>query len=63
MPRETENNSNKHGSWIHKRVQNAESVTGYFILPECKCSLCGYSSTFEKERCPHCKAIMDEKSQ
>ena len=35
-------NSNKHGYWIHTKVEDSRSVTGFFILPECKCSKCGF---------------------
>ncbi|MBQ9328574.1 MAG: hypothetical protein IJ225_08595 [Solobacterium sp.] len=57
------NNKNKHGSWIHTRIEDPASVTGYFILPECTCSECGYVANFERERCPHCMAVMDKKRQ
>ena len=52
-----------HACWIHTRIRSNESVTGYFILPECKCSNCGYVVGFERPKCPHCKAIMDEGSK
>ena len=56
------NNSGKHGYWVHTKVRNEQSVTGYFILPECTCSMCGYVAGYERERCPHCRALMDAKA-
>jgi rubrerythrin len=44
--------------WIHDTRKDDSSVTGEVFLPSCKCSLCGYHSNMEKERCPHCGAIM-----
>ncbi len=48
-----------HASWIHQKVNNDSSVTGYFILPTCICSNCGFFVQSERERCPKCRAIMD----
>jgi len=53
-------NSRKHGFWIHKQVEDKRSVSGYFILPECKCNLCGFTVSGERDKCPHCKGIMDK---
>ena len=53
----------KHGYWIHTRKENPQSVTGHFILPECKCSSCGFTVSWERERCPHCGAVMDGEHQ
>jgi rubrerythrin len=44
--------------WIHDTRKDDSSVTSEVFLPSCKCSLCGYHSNMEKERCPHCGAIM-----
>ncbi len=56
---EKTDNSGKHGYWIHKQVEDQHSVSGYFVLPECKCGLCGFVVSYERDRCPHCRAIMD----
>ena len=48
-----------HAYWIHQKVNNASSVTGYFILPSCICSNCGNYVTSERDRCTKCRAIMD----
>ncbi len=44
--------------WIHDTRKDESSVTREIFLPGCKCSSCGYHSNMEKERCPHCGAIM-----
>ena len=56
---ERKDNSRKHGYWIHTKVKNDRSVSGYFTLAECSCSRCGFIVASEKERCPHCRAVMD----
>ena len=53
-------NSKKRGFWIHKQVEDKRSVSGYFILPECKCNLCGFTVSYERDKCPHCRATMDQ---
>ncbi len=60
---EKKDNSMKHGYWIHTKVEDSKSVTGFFILPECKCSKCGFVVSYERDRCPHCMAIMDGEHQ
>ncbi|MBQ9327796.1 MAG: hypothetical protein IJ225_04590 [Solobacterium sp.] len=44
--------------WIHDRKEDPSSVNGYFILPACVCSNCGYRVGSERDRCPQCKANM-----
>ena len=60
---EEDNTKEKHAHWIHKRVNSAKSVKGYFILPECRCSNCGAVATFERPKCQKCMAIMDEPAE
>ena len=60
---EKKDNSVKHAFWIHTKRKDDSSVTGYFTLPECTCSNCEFVVSFERERCPHCKAIMDQEHQ
>ncbi len=48
-----------HAYWVHQKKKNEHSVTGYFILPSCICSNCGYFVQSEREKCPKCRAVMD----
>ncbi len=52
----------KHGYWIHERVEDTNSVTGYFYKRECTCSECGNQVNMEKPVCPYCGAVMDKQS-
>ena len=50
--------------WIHERIDDHESVTGFYYLPQCRCSNCGHLSSYEKPKCPHCGLEMvHEKSK
>jgi len=51
-----------HAHWIHEKKENKASVTGYFILPACRCSNCDTWQPSEREKCPKCGAVMDEPS-
>ena len=50
-----------HAYWIHEKIADESAVNGYFYSRECTCSECGKEVNMEKERCPYCAAIMDEK--
>ncbi len=52
-----------HAYWIHEKVRSKSSVTGYYSLPECRCSNCKTRSRREVLRCPGCGAIMDGKPE
>lgn len=58
----TMNKENKHGYWIHKKIEDSTSVTGYLYQRECKCSECGYQVNMEKQICPNCGAYMDKEN-
>ncbi|GEM_PF-2090402 len=51
-----------HGYWIHHRVKAEGSMSGYFYLSTCDCSVCGYTANMEKKVCHSCGAIMDLKA-
>lgn len=53
----------KHGYWIHEKVPNEQSVTGYIYKRECTCSECGSEVNMEKKICPYCGAIMDKEQE
>lgn len=53
----------KHGYWIHEKIPNDSSVTGYYYKRECTCSECGHLVNMEKIICPYCNAIMDKKAE
>ncbi|MBR3310222.1 MAG: hypothetical protein IKG15_00210 [Solobacterium sp.] len=44
--------------WIHEKIEDPTSVTGFMYARQCTCSACGYKASFEKEFCPHCRAKM-----
>lgn len=44
--------------WIHDIKEDSSSITGYFYLPGCKCSICGFHVNSEKDKCPGCGAYM-----
>ena len=56
------NEENKHGYWIHEKIEDSTSVTGYLYQRECKCSECGYQVNMEKQICPNCGAHMDKEN-
>ena len=45
--------------WIHHTREDARSVKGFIWLPECECSVCGYTSSMAKPVCPHCGAKLE----
>ena len=44
--------------WIHEKIEDPSSITGYMYSRSCTCSQCGFEASFEKPRCPHCGAEM-----
>ena len=58
----TMNKDNKHGYWIHEKIEDSTSITGYLYQRECKCSECGYQVNMEKQICPNCGAHMDKEN-
>ena len=48
----------KTAHWIHLRENDPRYTNGYKILSDCKCSACGFLVKREKEKCPHCGAVM-----
>ncbi len=54
--------ASRHAHWIHHKRPEADSLTGFFYLPGCDCSNCGYTANLEKKICPSCGAVMDEPS-
>ena len=44
--------------WIHEKIEDPSSSTGYMYSRSCTCSQCGFEASFEKPRCPHCGAEM-----
>lgn len=42
------------GYWIHDKIQSNQSTTGYFKLPWCECSNCGFFVQQELNFCPNC---------
>ena len=42
------------GYWIHEEVPSVLSTTGYFKLPWCECSNCGFFVQQEVNFCPNC---------
>lgn len=52
------------GYWIHEEVPSVLSTTGYFKLPWCECSNCGFFVQQEVNFCPNCgQAKTDEAVQ
>lgn len=52
------------GYWIHDKIQSNQSTTGYFKLPWCECSNCGFFVQQEVNFCPNCgQAKTDEAVQ
>ncbi len=48
-----------HAYWIHHRRHSDSYARGYYSLPVCDCSNCGYVAGIEKPICPNCRSIMD----
>ena len=48
-----------HAYWIHHRRRSEAYARGYYSLPVCNCSNCGYLAGMEKPVCPSCRSIMD----
>ena len=46
------------GYWIHEEIQSNQSITGYFKLPSCECSNCGFLVQQELNFCPNCGCLM-----
>ena len=44
--------------WIHEKIEDPSSITGYMYSRSCTCSQCGFEASFEKPRCPHCGSEM-----
>ena len=64
MAEQMEEQKEKLPYWIHEKIDDEESVTGFYYLPQCHCSKCGHLSSYEKTVCPHCRSRMDlNKSQ
>jgi len=58
MPAE-EVTEQKHAYWIHHRRKSESYAKGYYSLPVCDCSNCGYTASIEKPVCPNCRSVMD----
>ncbi|MBQ1532167.1 MAG: hypothetical protein IIZ57_08520 [Solobacterium sp.] len=48
-----------HAYWIHHRRRSESYAKGYYSLPVCDCSNCGYTASIEKKICPSCHCVMD----
>ncbi len=57
----SEDRDNPH--WIHVKEVNQAYVRGYKILPNCRCSVCGFYSNSPKTKCPHCGTEMTGKPE
>lgn len=44
--------------WEHEKIMDDTYVIGYRYARACRCSVCGYESSFEKPECPHCRTKM-----
>lgn len=55
---ETETETEEGPHWIHDVVEDTNYVTGFKVLPSCKCSECGYHANRPKVVCPVCGAKM-----
>lgn len=53
----------KHAYWIHEKIKNENSVSGFIYKRECTCSNCGKEVNMEKEKCPYCGAVMDAENE
>lgn len=51
------------GYWIHDEIKSALSTTGYFMLPWCKCSNCGFFVQYELNFCPNCGQAKTEEGR
>ena len=47
--------------WIHHKREDSTYMGGVVYLPACDCSVCGYTVSSEKEKCPHCGSKMVER--
>ena len=57
--KETETETEEGPHWIHDVVEDTSYVTGFKVLPSCKCSECGYHANRPKVVCPVCGAKMN----
>ncbi len=46
--------------WIHDTVKDPSYMGGIRYLRSCKCSVCGYASPHEVDKCPGCHSTMNE---
>ncbi|MBR3357552.1 MAG: hypothetical protein IKG46_06945 [Solobacterium sp.] len=44
--------------WDHEKIEDPSYVLGFRYARTCRCSVCGYVSSFEKPVCPHCQTKM-----
>ncbi|MBR4446102.1 MAG: hypothetical protein IKS37_09460 [Solobacterium sp.] len=44
--------------WEHEKIEDPSYVLGYRYARNCRCSVCGYESSFEKPECPRCRKKM-----
>ncbi len=44
--------------WIHDQILDPDYPDGVKVLPGCTCSECGFKVSFERDKCPHCGAVM-----
>lgn len=45
--------------WIHHTKTDESVVGGIIYLPQCDCSVCGFTVNMEKKICPHCGSKME----
>ncbi|MBQ3272718.1 MAG: hypothetical protein IJH44_05645 [Solobacterium sp.] len=48
--------------WIHDQILDPDYPDGVKVLPGCTCSECGFKVSFERDKCPHCGAVMRPES-
>ena len=46
--------------WVHETKEDPSYVTGFYYLPGCKCSECGFKVSYERPYCPHCGSKMQK---
>ena len=51
----------KHAYWIHAKIPSEQFVNGFYYSRQCTCSNCGCECNVEKDVCPECDAVMDQK--
>ena len=45
--------------WVHHTKTDDSVVGGIIYLPQCDCSVCGFTVNMEKKICPHCGSKME----